>query len=637
LDDLTTPEIDEGSGARMYNTKLITEQSAPLPFVTQQSGRLEVAVNDATKGINGNDAFNASAIVKIQHNDVFIDSSLNQVGLIIDEQDATSNPIEFKVLNDSELNVSWYLKLDGKIDLEGESQLVQGADSYLDPTSSGTLEKDQQGTADTYTYNYWSMPVGVTNNSTNNNNYTVKDVFDVNFLTSGYNGKTSPVGIADYWIWKYSNRPSDNYSQWQHVRSTGTLKPGEGFTMKGPGTGSITTAQNYVIEGKPNNGDINLPINTGNEYLVGNPYASALDAHKFITDNGPVIAGTDVGPIINGTLYFWEHWGGGSHYLSAYQGGYATYTLAGGVPAASYGTNDPDVGTGGTPTKVPGRYIPVGQGFFVKAESDGMVNFNNSQRAFQIEDNTNSVFVKSTNTKNNKTASTEEENKDKRLKIRIGFNSVNTIRRQLLATLDDNSTSGYDWGYDAPYNDSQMDDMYWMINSDKYTVQATDEINDQAVLPLGIHTKSSGINSITLDKLENAPNNLKVYLHDKELNIFHDLNDGAYDTHLEAGEHLERFEITFSNQVSLSNDDFESSHLEVYLSNDSESIIINNPKLLVIQNTKVYNVLGQVVLESDLATIAKFIELPAKQIKTGTYIIRLKTEENIISKSVLVK
>ncbi|MGB5417757.1 LamG-like jellyroll fold domain-containing protein [Algibacter sp.] len=634
LDDLTTPEIDEGSGARMYNTKVIAEQSAPLPFVTQTSGRLEVAANDAKKGINGNDALNASAIVKIQHNDVYIDSSLNQVGLIIDAQDASSTPIEFKVLNDSELNVSWYLKLDGKIDLEGESQLVQGADSYLDPTSSGSLEKDQQGTADTYTYNYWSMPVGVTNNSTNNNNYTVKDVFDVNFSSSGYNGTASPVGIADYWIWKYSNRLSNNYSQWQHVRSTGTLKPGEGFTMKGPGTGSITTNQNYVLEGKPNNGDINLPINNGNAYLVGNPYASAIDAHKFILDNGATISGTGA---TTGTLYFWEHWGGGSHNLSEYQGGYATYTLAGGVPAASLGTNDPDVATGGTPTKIPGRYIPVGQGFFVKAEADGMVNFNNSQRVFQVEDNINSVFTKSDNSKSNKTASTKVENKDTRLKLRIGFNSVNTIHRQLLATLDDNSSYGYDWGYDALYNDDQMDDMYWMINSDKYTIQATDEINEQASLPLGIHTKSSGVNSITLDKLENAPTSLMVYLHDKVLNIYHDLKDSVYDVHLEAGEHLDRFEITFTNQQALGINDIENSNLEVYLSNDSESIIINNPKLITIQNAKLYNVLGQMVFESNLANRDNYIELPAKQINAGTYIIRLKTEKNIISKSVLVK
>jgi len=56
----------------------------------------------------------------------------------------------------------------------------------------------------------------------------------INFLTSGYNGNQgNPIGIADYWIWKYTNNLSGNYSSWQHVRSTGTLLAGQGFTMKG--------------------------------------------------------------------------------------------------------------------------------------------------------------------------------------------------------------------------------------------------------------------------------------------------------------------------------------------------------------------------------------------------------------------
>ncbi|MCA0154562.1 hypothetical protein LBV24_15150, partial [Winogradskyella sp. 2Y89] len=113
--------------------------------------------------------------------------------------------------------------------------------------------------------------------------------------------------------------------------------------------------------GKPNNGDINLTITGGNDYLVGNPYASAIDADQFIRDNGPELEYTDPGstpesdPLLSGTLYFWEHWGGGSHILAEYQGGYATYNFSGAVAAASMGTNDPDVGTGGTPTKLPGR------------------------------------------------------------------------------------------------------------------------------------------------------------------------------------------------------------------------------------------------------------------------------------------
>ncbi|MFT5217035.1 MAG: hypothetical protein ACI83H_002168 [Glaciecola sp.] len=42
--------------------------------------------------------------------------------------------------------------------------------------------------------------------------------------------------------------------------------------MKGPGSGAISYNQNYVFSGKLNNGDIDLSITTGNDYLVGNPY-----------------------------------------------------------------------------------------------------------------------------------------------------------------------------------------------------------------------------------------------------------------------------------------------------------------------------------------------------------------------------
>ncbi|MEZ4781454.1 MAG: LamG-like jellyroll fold domain-containing protein [Flavobacteriaceae bacterium] len=56
IDDLTTPTIDFGSGARIYNTKIIDYQNAPLPFVTQSSGNLDAAVNIPADGVNGNDA-----------------------------------------------------------------------------------------------------------------------------------------------------------------------------------------------------------------------------------------------------------------------------------------------------------------------------------------------------------------------------------------------------------------------------------------------------------------------------------------------------------------------------------------------------------------------------------------------------
>jgi hypothetical protein len=39
------------------------------------------------------------------------------------------------------------------------SQLVQTAESDLDVTSAGSIERDQQGQSNKYNYNYWSSPV----------------------------------------------------------------------------------------------------------------------------------------------------------------------------------------------------------------------------------------------------------------------------------------------------------------------------------------------------------------------------------------------------------------------------------------------------------------------------------------------
>src|SRR5690606_353349 len=155
----------------------------------------------------------------------------------------------------------------GNIDLNGDSQLIQTTGSILDPTSSGKLDKDQQGTADTFTYNYCASPVGTSNNSTNNKTYTIPTVSrdgthaashaTITFATSGYNGAAGPpLKIADYWLWKFANQTDNQYSAWQHVRSTGSIKPGEGYTMKGTATGTVSDFQNYVFTGKPNNGDI---------------------------------------------------------------------------------------------------------------------------------------------------------------------------------------------------------------------------------------------------------------------------------------------------------------------------------------------------------------------------------------------
>lgn len=648
----TYTNTDDASGngnqGALRNLDTVDRQTAPLPYESAQNGDWDTNAtwtNGSVQYIPGTASIVDNSItvdwniVRTSHNVTMDNSALPSgnnenrtvLGLYVDANELTLDGDNATNAGNG-ITVSHYLSLTGKIDLEGDSQLIQTEDSDLIVDTNGELEKDQQGTADTYTYNYWSAPVGDVDIATNNYRYTVQDVmFDntnpVNFLNSGYDGSaTNPISIADYWIWKFANLTSDDYSAWQHVRRTGNILPGEGFTMKGPATGGILDDQNYVFLGKPNNGDITLTINNGNDYLVGNPYASALDADEFILDN----------PNTTGALQFWEHWGGGSHVLQQYQGGYAIYNLSGGVPAPA---PDPDVAQVGVGTKTPGRYVPVSQGFFVTGISNGNITFENDQRAFVKEGSASSVFMRTTNWSNNQ--NNEAEDLDNRMKFRIGYRASNTmhLQRELLLTIDENTTEGVDWAYDAHLNEDQTDDMFWMIGDEKFVIQANDNANLNTVYPLGVKTSADGISTFAINTLENVPNDVNIYLHDKALNLFHDLRISNYEIFLNEGEYLDRFEIAFKITAgSLGIDDENLNSIDVLYSNDKEKIVLINPNLIEVKSIELFNMLGQSVHKFESISESGYSEYEVKNLSTGTYIIKLYTVSGSVStKKVLVK
>ena len=254
-------------------------------------------------------------------------------------------------------------------------------------------------------------------------------------------------------------------------------------------------------------------------------------------------------------------------------------------------------------------------------------------RVFQKEGTANSIFMRNSNA-----SQRTEDEIDTRMKLRIGFNSVNTIHRQLLITEDERASEGFDWGFDGLRNESQMDDMYWMIDNDQYIIQGIDRIDEYTVLPVGMHTNEEGLNSITIDALENAPADLEIYAHDKALGIYHDLKESDYSIYLPAGEYHDRFEITFtSNSLSVEETEIADTLL-VYYSNTNNGIVIHNPKLTDIKSVELVNMLGQSVNKFQNIESTEIIRLKTNQVSTGTYIINLKLDDGtILTKKVLVK
>jgi hypothetical protein len=181
-------------------------------------------------------------IVKTAHT---ITSNFNKTvfGLLV-------NSNTLSAINDSKIEVSSYLELDGKIDLVGKSQLLQTIESDLDVSSTGSIERDQQGQSNKYNYNYWSSPVGPINTSANNLDYSVNGIMkdgttatpqNINWI-GGYDGLPgSPISLARYWIYKFDNS-ANAYANWSQIGETGALRVGQGFTLKG--SGALSGSQN---------------------------------------------------------------------------------------------------------------------------------------------------------------------------------------------------------------------------------------------------------------------------------------------------------------------------------------------------------------------------------------------------------
>jgi hypothetical protein len=535
-------------------------------------------------------------------------------------------------INNNYLQITSILTLNGKIYLEGESQLLQDSESDLDPASTGSIEIDQQGTGNSFRYNYWSSPVNssasgttftlgeVLKDGTDLNNFKDIDFGSPNTYADGV--PSSPIKLSTRWMYKLEDSGS-GYSAWAHVGNTGEVKVGQGYTIKGSNTGAAE--QNYTFVGKPNNGIIELAVAANNSHLVGNPYPSAIDANQFIEDNKL--------SSITGTLYFWEHYGGDTHVLSGYQAGYGTYTQSGGVSASS-APPATGVSTLGSSVKgAPERYIPIGQAFFVVGDEDGgQIQFNNSQRVFKKESDVNSIFMKPHNSES-KVANNSGD--DLRPKFRIGFDAPKINHRQILLTLDKNTTDAVDWGYDAKMYQFFDDDMYWVLNDKKYVIQATNKFGIDKEIPIGIQTKNGGLIRIKIDALENADEYTSIYIKDNLTGETHDITHQYFEINLEAGEYQNRFLLVFQPRLKTIEEVTLFDGVHIYMNNSISELQLNKIVDTEILNVSLFNYLGQQLKTWSINTDERLISLPIK-ITPGVYIVKVVTTTGKLNKKIII-
>lgn len=527
------------------------------------------------------------------------------------------------------LYVKGAIELDGSgnLYLRNEGQLLQGTTGVSANTGEGKLSVFQEGTVNSYFYNYWCSPVGNASTTVGNEDFGVSllsvpttstesaaAVMDGGSL-DGESG-LGTLSIATYWVWKFLS--SSSYNQWFYSGPNTNISVGQGFTMKGTSgsdatnvgestVNNIGSAQRYDFRGKPNDGNISVDVAANGFTLTGNPYPSALHVNAFLLDAA--------NSACDGVAYYWEQDKSvNSHVLLDYQGGYGTYSpisLASNgiyVPA-TYNTYNADgtlnVAGASSQLSIERKYAPIGQGFMVKGVFDGTLTLKNEYRVFKKEGNYSQFHRQ-----NNTVASNEVVGISQ---IRINTIMNNQYTSQIALALLPEATDGVDNGIDAksPVADSMPNEVYFFLENDKYVIQGLNFDIDKRIA-LGIKSTDNANFKFNVSQVLNFDESQSVFLYDAENDSYHDIKNSTYEVSLPTGIYNERFEITFKDQSLSTNSNSIQSGVVVFQNNSTQMLTISNPNLTEIKSVVVYDLSGKKIFSE--------LELPVQErhlISTG--------------------
>ena len=382
-----------------------------------------------------------------------------------------------------------------------------------------------------------------------NGNFTVER--SVNNLTNYYNMVywSSPLNSTSFSLgdllpnaWRYYSFDALNQS-WNTNLSSAILESGLGYVISAPTgfTGGNISVNFHKNNDVFNNGIVSVPVTVNgigatddNDWnLLGNPYPSAIDFHKFVQDN----------PNIQGSYYLWTNCAG-LNGNDQQQAGYSVYSLSGGTSACQ--------GNGITAT----QFIPSTQGFFIEANTSGTVSFNNSQR---VSDN-NGNFA--------------SRNANESSRLWLEMTSDNQNYKQILIDFNANATNEIDRLYDAKSTDDGSNFIFYSLSQNtKLSIQALPELDNEAVyIPLGYTISGNENLHIHLSNFENDLINKNIYVIDNTTNSIYNLKQDDYHF-TDSNSNENRLQLLITNRTLSTNNEVSNPDLRIYHHNNTLTVL----------------------------------------------------------------
>lgn len=470
--------------------------------------------------------------------------------------------------------------------VEDNGTLVQIDDVGVN-TNNGTVNIKRISTIRRQDYVYWSSPIS---------GFSVSNVSPL--TQANYILKWNPIGA------------NTNGGEGLWVTTAETMVPGKGYILRGPSTFDLVTPADMTASflgttttQKPNNGIITPTISRGTDLnagiagpngimrtvrddnwnLVGNPYASAIDAVDFLTLNSN----------IEGAIYLWTHGSlpssattdpfYGSYVYNYTSSDYITYNISG----ASSG-----------PSAFNG-FVASGQSFFVVmnpgATGSQTVTFNNAMRRDALTNTyyDNTYFYRN----NNPIAQVGQSLEKNRIWLDlIGPNG--NVNRTLVGYIE-GATNDKDRLFDAEVKVGNAQNLYSIIGDNTFVNQGKSvPFNTSDKVSLGLQLTNATQYTIAISAIDGLfqNDNQSIYLEDKYLNIIHDLKVAPYHFTSIAGRFDDRFVIRYTNSL-LENEDFDFINNNVLVAVSNQQINIKS-SFEEIKEIVVYDVLGRKVFEN---------------------------------------
>lgn len=486
----------------------------------------------------------------------------------------------------------------GKIVMSSESSLVQRNSNATVPQIELTKTTRPIKRFD---YVYWGVPI-------NENAFSQLENAHVTGQAAGaYDLK-----------YKYVSGITGTLGGWQSLTTT---QPGQGFIMRvkpqAPFVDATTTnAINLKFTGTANNGDITINIakvagndtSARNNNLLANPYPSAIDVDKFLTENNA---------ILDGVVYLWRASTANATGTAAYSvADYLAYTKAG---TTGY------LGTTSGQATFDGK-IASGQGFKVRALSDGTAKFTNCMRVL----GNNSQFYRQ-----NEYATNSNVSKDR---FRVRLETTSGVANQILVAYLPETTLAYDNMYDAQLYTVSPVNMYSLLDnsSRKLAINARPSFVNTDQVSIGFRKENSNLETLHFNIQDKegvfASPLTKVYLFDSLLNHYHDFANGAYSFATSEQENNTRFKIVYQNGT-LNNNDF--NQIKTYMMLNNYTLTINSET--DIEHVYVFDIAGRVVLDHSISNFSRNVDLPFDYAE-GVYVVKVKlSKEQMVTSKVIHK